>query len=102
LTFGIIVITYVRMCENIVPEHTCDEYSILGLKIGYDIQHDFSGGGALCLSGVDGKKEKGKQGIAPGGGFYSRWGHMLLTAGGTVAAASGHSVRQIGRLDSTA
>jgi hypothetical protein len=29
VTFGIIVNTYVRMCENIVRRHTCDEYSIL-------------------------------------------------------------------------
>jgi hypothetical protein len=29
MTFGITVNTYVRMCENIVPRHTGDEYSVL-------------------------------------------------------------------------
>jgi hypothetical protein len=32
MTFVIIVITYVHMRGNIVPGHTCDEYSILALK----------------------------------------------------------------------
>jgi hypothetical protein len=29
ITFGITLNTYVRMCGNIIPRHTCDEYSIL-------------------------------------------------------------------------
>jgi hypothetical protein len=29
MTFGIPVNTYVHMCGNIVPSHTCDEYLIL-------------------------------------------------------------------------
>jgi hypothetical protein len=34
MTFGITVITYVRMCGNIVPGQTCSEYSILASKSG--------------------------------------------------------------------
>jgi hypothetical protein len=29
MTLGITMNTYVHMCGNIVPAHTCDEYSIL-------------------------------------------------------------------------
>jgi hypothetical protein len=34
MTFDITVNTYIHMCGIIVPEHTCDEYSILLEKSG--------------------------------------------------------------------
>jgi hypothetical protein len=45
MTFDITEINYVRMCENIVPNHTCDQYSILVSKSGITAtQHNLYGG----------------------------------------------------------
>jgi hypothetical protein len=55
VTFDITVNTYVRMCENIIPGHTCDEYSILISKPGMTMnklahKNNFASENFLCVA----------------------------------------------------